>query len=189
MPVIFGHVAIDEERIDGACNAYFRWKDLNTYISDNSHRGMNMPDAISEPMGCYALDLLWNRGTEAGDATNPRTMEKIEMKATSKFDGDLSSFGPRCRFDDLVFLRYNLYHDLLYVYDLHINSEDFGKYPVSRTQTVDDQKQQGKRPRLSLCEQFVEADALLPDCIFDIRRIKVYKPDTKKYQDIINEIR
>ena len=67
-----------------------------------------MPDAISEPMGCYCLDLMWNRGAEVGDATNPRTKEKVEMKATSRFEGDLSSFGPDCSFDDLVFLRFNL---------------------------------------------------------------------------------
>ena len=107
MPIYneFGHVTIDEARIDETCNAYFKWKDLNTYISNNSHRGINMPDAISEPMGCYCLDLLWNRGDEVGDATDPRTGKKIEFKATSRFDGDLSSFGPKCVFDDLVFLR------------------------------------------------------------------------------------
>ena len=44
----FDYIMIDAERIDSACNAYFKWKDLNTYISDNSHRVINMPDAISE---------------------------------------------------------------------------------------------------------------------------------------------
>ena len=67
-----------------------------------------MPDVISEPMGCYCLGLLWNRGLEVGDATNPTTGEKIEFKATSRFEGDLSSFGPTCQFDDLVFLRFKL---------------------------------------------------------------------------------
>ena len=51
----FGYITIDDARIDETCNAYFKWKDLNTYISNNSHRGINMPDAISEPMGCYCI--------------------------------------------------------------------------------------------------------------------------------------
>ena len=68
-----GQIIIDEARIDEACNAYFKWKDLNTYISNNSRRGINMPDAISEPIGCYCLGYLWNRGSEAGDATDPKT--------------------------------------------------------------------------------------------------------------------
>lgn len=43
----FGLIEIDNARIDETCNAYFKWKDLNTYISNNSRRGINMPDAIS----------------------------------------------------------------------------------------------------------------------------------------------
>ncbi len=47
----FGYITIVDTRIDEICNAYFKWKDLNTYISNNSCRGINMPDAISEPSG------------------------------------------------------------------------------------------------------------------------------------------
>lgn len=65
-----------------------------------------MPDAISEPMGCYCLNLLWNK-TTGGDAYT-QDGKKIEFKATSNFAYDLSSFGPRCDFDDLVFLRFDL---------------------------------------------------------------------------------
>lgn len=182
----FGYIEIDDARIDETCNAYFKWKDLNTYISNNSHRGINMPDAISEPMGCYCLGYLWNRGNEAGDATNPETGEKIEFKATSRFEGDLSSFGPQCVFDDLVFLRFNLPENLLYIYDLKINSEDFGKYPANRVQTIQDQKNQGRRPHVSLQKMFVDRYELQPDIIFDIRRCKIYTPLSGAYQSIIN---
>ena len=47
----FGCITIDDSRIDETCNAYFKWKDLNAYISNNSYRDINMPDTISEPMG------------------------------------------------------------------------------------------------------------------------------------------
>lgn len=145
----FDLIKIDSERLDRACAAYFKWKDLNTYISDNSHRGINMPDAISEPIGCYCLNLLWNRGKMPGDATNQITNEKIEIKATSRFEGDLSSFGPKCDFDDLVFLRFNIKDDVLYVYDLHINSKEFEMKQVNKNQTIKDQKKQGRRPHVS----------------------------------------
>lgn len=169
----FGYITIDDARIDETCNAYFKWKDLNTYISNNSHRGINMPDAISEPMGCYCLGLLWNRGDEVGDATDPNTGKKIEFKATSRFEGDLSSFGPKCVFDDLVFLRFKLDENLLYIYDLHINSDQFGQYPANQTQTIQDQKNQGRRPHVSLQSLFVNANNLQPDIIFDIRRCRI----------------
>ena len=53
MPIYneFGYITIDDARIDETCKNFFKWKDLNTYISNNSCRGINMPDAISEPLG------------------------------------------------------------------------------------------------------------------------------------------
>lgn len=186
MPIFneFGRITIDDARIDETCNAYFKWKDLNTYISNNSHRGINMPDAISEPMGCYCLGFEWNRGDEVGDATAPDG-RKIEFKATSRFEGDLSSFGPKCQFDDLVFLRFNISENLLFIYDLNINSEEFGKYPANKTETIQDQKNQGRRPHVSLQNLFVDANNLEPDIIFDIRKCKAYKRMTDFYKKYI----
>lgn len=173
----FGSIIIDDARINETCNAYFKWKDLNTYISNCSHRGINMPDAISEPMGCYCLDLVWNRGNEVGDATNPRTKEKIEFKATSRFEGDLSSFGPKCKFDDLIFLRFNLDDNVLFIYDLHINSEEFEKLSANSKQTIKDQKEQGRRPHVSLQKMFVDAkdgkEEREPDIVFNIRNCTI----------------
>ena len=175
----FDYIQIDDARIDEACNAYFKWKDLNTYIKNNSHRGINMPDAISEPMGCYCFNLLWNRGKAVGDATDPITHTRIEMKATSRFEGDLSSFGPQTVFDDLIFLRFNLDENLLYLYDLHVNSEEFEMYPANNTQTIREQKLQGRRPHISLQKLFVEAKGLEPDIVFDIRRCRIIEDNRK----------
>ena len=183
----FGRIIIDDARIDETCNAYFKWKDLNTYISDNSHRGINMPDAISEPMGCYCLGFEWNRGNEVGDATAPDG-RKIEFKATSRFEGDLSSFGPKCQFDDLVFLRFNINENILFVYDLQVNSDDFGKYPANSRETIQDHKNQGRRPHVSLQTLFVEAKGLKPDVIFDIRKCKVYVRSSSMYHKILERI-
>lgn len=175
----FGLIHIDEARIDETCNAYFKWKDLNTYIKSNARRGINMPDAISEPMGCYCLNLLWNREDVTGDATDPVTNEKVEFKATSRFEGDLSSFGPKTVFDNLVFLRFNLDENKLYIYDLKINSEELGKLPANNKETIQDQKDQGRRPHVSLQKLFVEANNLEPDIIFDIRRCKIIQDNRK----------
>ena len=169
----FGHIIIDDARIDETCDAFFKWKDLNTYIKSTSNRGINMPDAISEPMGCYCLGLLWNRGKQVGDATDPITNKKIEFKATSRFEGDLSSFGPKTVFDNLVYLRFNLEKNQLYVYDLKINSDEFGKYPANKNETIQQQKEQGRRPHISLQTLFVDSKNLQPDIIFDIRRCKI----------------
>lgn len=44
MPIYneFGYITIDDARIDETCNTYFKWKDLNTYIFNNSCRGINV---------------------------------------------------------------------------------------------------------------------------------------------------
>ena len=41
-----------------------------------------MPDAISEPIGCYCLNLLWNKKS-GGDAKS-LDGKKMEFKATSE---------------------------------------------------------------------------------------------------------
>ena len=161
-------IKIDEPRIQETCDAYFKWKDLNTYVKSLVSRGINMPDAISEPMGCYCLNLLWNKSS-GGDAKS-LDGRKIEFKATSNYDYDLSSFGPRCDFDDLVFLRFDLDLNMLFVYDTGINSEELKKIPVSKTATVGDYQKAGKRPHIRIIESVINARNLKPTVVFNIRR-------------------
>ena len=164
-------IKIDEPRIQQTCDAYFKWKDLNTYVKSLISRGINMPDAISEPMGCYCLNLLWNKST-GGDA---KTIDgkKIEFKATSNFAYDLSSFGPKCEFDDLVFLRFDLDLNMSFVYDTGVNSEELKKIHVSKTATVEDYQKMGKRPHIRIIETIINKRGLEPTVIFDIRRGRI----------------
>ena len=164
-------IKIDEPRIQQTCDAYFKWKDLNTYVKSLVSRGINMPDAISEPMGCYCLDLLWNKSS-GGDAKS-KDGKKIEFKATSNYAYDLSSFGPRCDFDDLVFLRFDLDFNMLFVYDTGVNSEEIKKIPVSKTATFGDYQKAGKRPHIRIIETIIEERKLEPTVIFDIRKGKI----------------
>lgn len=164
-------VKIDEPRIQQTCDAFFKWKDLNTYVKSLVSRGINMPDAISEPMGCYCLDILWNKST-GGDAQS-LDGKKIEFKATSNYSYDLSSFGPKCDFDTLVFLRFDLDLNFLFVYDTKINSEEIKKFPVSKTATFGEYQKVGKRPRIRIIESIIEKQKLEPTVVFDIRRGKI----------------
>lgn len=164
-------IRIDEPRIQQTCDAYFKWKDLNTYVKSLVSRGINMPDAISEPMGCYCLNLLWNKST-GGDAKS-LDGKKIEFKATSNYAYDLSSFGPKCDFDDLVFLRFDLDLNTLFVYDTGVNSEQLKEISVSKTATVGDYQKAGKRPHIRIIESIIEKNNLQPTVIFDIRRGKI----------------
>ena len=57
----FDRIQIDNARINETIDAYFKWKDLNTYIKSTSSRGINMPDAISEPM--FGISMEQRRRT------------------------------------------------------------------------------------------------------------------------------
>lgn len=165
---VTARVKIDDQRILNACRAYSKWKDLNNIVKQESTRGINMPDCISEIMGCWIYDFLWNRGSEVGDAYDPKTNRKIEFKATSNYEGDLSTFGPETTFDNLIFLRFDIDRDMLYSYDLNVNSEEFNEFPVSSTETVGDWKKAGKRPHIRLLETIIEPNNIEPDIVFDI---------------------
>lgn len=97
----------------------------------------------------------------------------ISKIITSNFNSDLSSFGPQTVFDDIFLLRYDLSNDLLYIYDLHVNSDELGKYHANSYETIQDQKDQGRRPHVSLITLFVNNYNLQPDIVFDIRRCRI----------------
>lgn len=166
-------VEIDAARINDVCDCYFKWKDLNNSIKNYVSRGINFPETISEPMGCYALDLKWNKGS--GGDSRSKDGKLVEMKATSNFDTDLTSFGPKCSFDNLVFLRLDYDNNLLYVYDLNMNAEDLKLLPANKTQTVGEQQAQGRRPHISIIETVIEPRNLQPTVIFNIRRAQIQK--------------
>lgn len=74
-------VEIDAARINDVCDNYFKWKSLNDSLKSFCSRGINMPDSISEPIGCFCLDYFWNKGS-GGDAIT-RDGRKVEFKALS----------------------------------------------------------------------------------------------------------
>ena len=166
-------VEIDATRINDVCDSYFKWKDLNNSLKNYVSRGINFPETISEPMGCYALNYLWNKGS-AGDAQD-RSGRKIEMKATSNFNSDLTSFGPKCNFDDLVFLRLDYNNNKLYIYNTGINAEELKTLPANQNETVGEQQAQKRRPHISIINTVITVRDLMPTCIFNIRRAEVEK--------------
>ena len=62
---------------------------------------------------------------------------------------------------------------MLFVYDTGVNSEELKKIPVSKTATVGDYQEAGKRPHFSLIQSIIEAKKLEPTVIFNIRRGKI----------------
>lgn len=145
---------------------YQSWKSLNEIISgEMDSRKVNLPEAISENIACYAMGYERNMDS-SGDAKD-KFGNLIEVKATANFNSDLSSFSPDTHFDKLIFVRLNLDEDKAYIYDLGLNGEEFGKLSVSKTETVADQQRQNRRPRLSLIK-YINDNGLTPTTILDL---------------------
>lgn len=160
------YVTIDNARFVETCRLYFHWQQLNNAIKTQTSRGINIPDVITEQMVCWALGLRWNRGSVGGDATDDNG-SLIEIKATSNYDSDLSSFSPKTNFDRLIFYRLNQTENIADIYDLELNGDRFSALRVNNTQTVADQQRSGRRPRLSLID-YINEQQIAPICRIDI---------------------
>jgi hypothetical protein len=167
-------VTVDKARFLDAIEMYFLWKELDSRIRSAATRGINFPETISEALCCYIMGFQWNKGS-GGDAFDPNTKEIIEMKATSNWDLDTSSFSPKEVFDNLYFLRLNKREDKLSIYDTKISSEELKRIKVNKLETLEEQQRSGRRPRFSIINFIIEPMGLEPVAVLDIRTKKIQR--------------
>lgn len=168
------YVKIDKSRFNDVVAAYFLWKELNSLIKNSHTRGINFPEIISESLLCYAMGFKLNRG-KGGDAFDEKEKGVIEVKATSNFDRDTTSFSPSESFDSLFFMRLNQRNDELFIYDTGLNSEKLKDIDVSKNQTVGDQQKEKRRPRFSVIKKVINEFNLEPVGKIDLRTKKIEK--------------
>jgi len=167
-------VTVDKSRFLDAIKAYFLWKELDTIIRTAHTRGVNIPETITETLLCYVSDFKLNKGS-GGDAVDELNNRIIEIKATSNYDRDTSSFSPKEEFDALFFVRLDKRDDIMYFYDLQMNSSDLKLIQVNSTQTLAEQQQQGRRPRFSVIKFVIKERGLKPYAKLDLRTKKITK--------------
>lgn len=166
---------IDEQRIRTTCNIYFHWKQLDTELRTISTRGCNFPGELSENFVCYCFGFCLNK-VDGGDCYDRENDRVIEVKCSSSdTTDDLSSFSPKETFDDLIFCKVDKNEDCIYFYDTHIGSNELKKIKINKTQSVEDQQKEGRRPRFSVYKQIVLENNLQPILKFSIRDKEVIK--------------
>lgn len=165
-------VIVDDARFNDAVEMYFLWKELDTRIRSAATRGVNFPETISEALCCYVMGFKWNKGS-GGDAIDETTNRIIEMKATSNWNLDTTSFSPSEQFDDLFFLRLDKRNDVLHIYDTKINSDKLKKIKVNKTETLEQQQAAGRRPRFSVINFIIEPEGLTPVAKLNLRTLKI----------------
>lgn len=55
----------------------------------------------------------------------------------------------------------------MFIYELGLNSQDLGNYSVNSRETIQDQRQQRRRPRISILNKIIIPNNMQPDMIFD----------------------
>lgn len=152
--------------------SYKAWKHLNQSLSHFASRTVNFPEAISESLVSFELDYVWHNKTKTkkvGDATSSNG-KLVEVKATSKFHSDLTSFSPDTKFEILIFARLKASTDELYIYDLNMDFNKFQTLKVSSSETVADQQASKRRPRLSLVD-YIESNNIAPTRVLDLKAL------------------
>lgn len=86
-------ITVDRSRFNDSIQAYFLWKELDAILRRSHTRGANISETITEALVCFVTGYKLNRGA-GGDAFDERTGEVVEIKATSNFERDTSSFSP-----------------------------------------------------------------------------------------------
>ena len=142
------------------------WKKLKLGMRAYNAREPNFPEGLSEVAFCLwsessRLISARNLSNTSFDTYNQKTGFAEQIKAASVED-DLTSFGPRSKWDKLFFL--DFYNEgkvdgLFDVYELP--TKEIYESKVNQLQTFKDQQNQGKRPRRSV-KKFIAANNTEP---------------------------
>ncbi len=143
------------------------WKTLNDGL-EKYGRKVNIPEVISEGMFCVFtgsvryMEKTKGKGKVSFDTVNLEKTSREQIKACS-VESDLTSFGPRSKWDELYFLdfynngkldgRFNVYK---------IPNELIYNMKVNKTQTMKQQQEEGKRPRFSITENIIKKHKIEP---------------------------
>lgn len=133
-------------------------------------RRPNFPEVISEHIVYYYLvknepgDFAWD--IQSGDLTRELdgNVLKIEVKCTSS-DGPLS-FGPTQHWDELFFVDASRFEKSSFtIYKVNCNKEHFHGLKVNNEQTIGEQSDQMRRPRISFVKLRRQLGSLCK-CVF-----------------------
>lgn len=146
---------VSEELYKKVLKLYFDWKELNTNLKEIYSRGINFHEAFSEYIVCYVNGYRHSLGKGSEDAFDKNNAQ-VQIKGSSNFDKDLTSFGPTSEFEILEFARLNQEQDKLYLYRIPI--DELYNVQVNKNATFLDQQHEGRRPRFSIITRYIEKE-------------------------------
>ncbi len=125
------------------------WIRLKELIHNFGSRSMNLPEILSESAWClYSGSVRLIKPTST-DTYNIDKQEAEQIKA-SIINEDLTSFGPKSRWDKLYFLDFSKLNGSFDAYEIPTDILYSQVLNKKKMETFRDQQIQGRRPRLSL---------------------------------------
>ena len=144
------------------------WKKLTSGLKDFKSRGVNMPEGISEVAFCLysgSKRFIKVRGAVSGsfDTFNLKTKRAEQIKACS-VEEDLTSFGPRSKWDDLYFIDFYNNGNADGSFDVYKIPDNYIKSAsLNKEQTFEQQQVEKRRPRFSIKKDIIKKHQLKPE--------------------------
>ena len=143
------------------------WKGLKLGMREYKSREPNFPEGLSEVAFC-----LWSKSSRflsakrlsntSFDTFNSETGRAEQIKACS-VEFDLTSFGPKSKWDDLYFLDFYNKNKVDGRFDIYlIPSELIYGNKVNKGQTLQEQQAEKRRPRFSIKKDIIAKNHLEP---------------------------
>lgn len=143
------------------------WKSLKLALREYKAREPNLPEGLSEVAFC-----LWSGSSRfisakglsnrSFDTFNVKSKRAEQIKACS-IKEDLTSFGPKSKWDDLYFL--DFYNDgkVDGRFDIYkIENKFIYENKVNKNQTLKQQQDEKRRPRFSIKKDIIEKNKIKP---------------------------
>ncbi len=143
------------------------WKKLKLGMRDYKAREPNFPEGLSEVAFCLysgSSRFISAKGAPntSFDTFDVKKGRAQQIKACS-IDQDLTSFGPKSKWDDLYFLDFYNNNKTDGFFDVYkIPSELIYGMKVNKNQTLADQQGEKRRPRFSIKKDIIAKHKLKP---------------------------
>ncbi len=137
------------------------WKKLKMGMRAYKSREPNFPEGLSEVAFCLysgsgRLLSLKGKSSSSFDTFNVKTGKAEQIKASS-VEKDLTSFGPRSKWDDLYFLDFYNNGKLDGTFNVYkVPTKLIHKVEVKKGITFLARQLEGKRPRFGIVKTFIE---------------------------------
>ena len=146
------------------------WKELKMGLREYKSREPNMPEGLSEVAFCLwsgSARFIKLKGAKKGisgsfDTFNLKKNRMEQIKACS-IEDDLTSFGPRSKWDDLYFMDFYNKGNIDGHFDVYLIPDKYIKGQVlNKKESFADQQEQKRRPRFGIKKGIINRYKIKP---------------------------